>query len=110
MKLKTIKSFERVNKTEFINFIIIFIVVCITAYLLAVNSYAEVTFVGFFSFAVSMVGICVFIYFFPYIRDKFSKQRSISTNLGRSLLIGINGERPTPIRRDLQKLIRRTKI
>lgn len=110
MKLKNIKNFDEFEQREFLTFLIELVVVCVTAYLLAINSYMDDVFVGFFSFALSMVAICASIYIFPYVRDRFSSHHSTSSNLGRLLLVGINGERPTPIKRDLEELIRRTKI
>lgn len=110
MKLKQVINLDHFEKNEFLSFLIVLVGVCITSYVLAVNSSSESVFVGFFSFTASAVIVSTIVYFFPLIRNYFSPIAKKTLDLGSVLLVGLDGSRPVPKKRELDDMIRKTRI
>lgn len=110
MKFRDIKNFDRFEKADFFIFLIVLIIMGVTAYILALNSSTDATFVGWYAFCGGTFLVCFSVYIYPAIRDKYSPTGKYRPQPQDVLLIGIDGSRPRANTRELEDLLRRTKI
>ena len=110
MKFRDIKNFDKFEKGDFFIFLIVLIIMGTTAYVLALNSSIEVTFVGWYAFCGGTFLVCFSVYTYPLIRDRYSPTGKYRPAPQDVLLIGIDGSRPMAKKRGLEDLIRRNRI
>jgi len=110
MKLRDIKNFEKFETADFIVFLTALIIMGISAYILTLNSSNEMTFIGWYAFCGGMSLICITVYVYPLIRDRYSPTGKYRPDPQDVLLIGIDGSRPIIKKRELEDLIRRNRI
>jgi len=100
----------KIEKLDFMTFLVLFLVVTITSFVLALNSSNPYVFVGFYAFTIGAFVLCSAVYLYPVLRDAINPEHKITIDPGDVLLKGVNGERPGAKSRNLEDMIRRTEI
>jgi len=100
----------KLERLDFMSFLIMFLAVTVTSFVLTLNSNDPAVFVGFFSFAIGALVLCTVMYMYPVIRESLSPEHQIRVDPGDVLLKGVNGEHIRAHKRTLEDMIRRTEI
>ena len=100
----------RFQNLDFMSFIILFLVVTISSYTLAVNYAIEGIFVGFYAFSIGIFIICLFIYIYPLAMNYIDHVHGSDVDPGLVLLRSPDGKGIVAKSRKLEDMIRRTEI
>lgn len=98
---------ERFN---FLQFIVIGTIVVSVAGALTAASTEEEVFLTFYAFSAGSILVCAAVYIYPIVRTLIYPDLSARMDPGTVLLRGIDGERPRARSRELEDILRRTKI
>jgi hypothetical protein len=101
---------SKVKQYDFARFLAASIIVAASAGVLTAGSGEVVVFLCFYAFSGGLMTVCFAIYFYPTLRALLYPEISTDIDPGLVLLRGVNGERPRAKKRDLEDMLRRTKI